>query len=139
MVNKYKLLFLTLGIGMGIILTNFIYYANPSIEYIEYSEEDIISEAKNLGMVFVKDNIDIKSNKEKSKKIESKEKKFAVEPGDTLDKISEKLYQLELIDNANNFRQYSKAMGVEKELIVGTYIISSDYDYEKIIKILMKR
>lgn len=138
MSNKYKILFLILGIGIGIILTNMIYYVNPVIEYVECSEEDIISKAKDLGMVFVKNNIETNSNKEELNKAEVKKKKFTVKSGDTLDEISERLYELGLIDNAKNFCQYSTAKGVAKHLRTGNYVISSDFDYETIIKILTK-
>ncbi|NLJ98787.1 MAG: endolytic transglycosylase MltG [Tissierellia bacterium] len=139
MLNRCRLLFLTLGIGIGIILTNIIYLANPPVKHIEYSEEEIISKAKDLGMVFIKKSIDTNSNKEESNEIEVEEVKLIVEPGDTLEKISRKLYELELIDNAKNFRQYAGAKGVEKHLRAGTYIISSDLDYETITMILMKK
>lgn len=64
MFSKHKLPFLLLGLGIGIILTNAIYTLNPPWEYRDYSNQEIIERAKELGMVFIKDSIDIAADKE---------------------------------------------------------------------------
>lgn len=55
MSDKFKLPYLILGLGIGIIITNLLYSINPKVEYREYTEEEIVSLAKELGMVFVKE------------------------------------------------------------------------------------
>lgn len=150
MLNKYRMPFLLLGIGIGIILTNTIYKFNPTIEYREASEEEIIEQATDLGMVFIKENIEISSkNEEDNKKIKVKdeekevkkkgiEKQIIIEAGDTLEKVSKDLYELDIIDNREEFNKFAKDKGVDKKLRVGTYKILDDYEYETIIKILTK-
>lgn len=64
MIGKMKLSFLLLGLGIGILLTNFIYYINPKVEYKELKNEEIIERAKDLGMVFVKDTIELENHVE---------------------------------------------------------------------------
>lgn len=135
MLNRYRFQFLLLGIGIGIILTNTIYIFNPYIKYRDYSKEEIIAEATDLGMVFVKDNIDIYSEKEKEK---NEEIKFIIESGDSLEKVSKGLYELGIIDDAEKFHKFVKDKKMDKKLRVGTYTLSPNLDYETIINMLTK-
>jgi len=145
MVNRHRLLFLALGMGMGIVIANMIHIFNPPVEYVEYSEEEIVSRAKELGMVFIKESIDTDSeNKESEEELYNnvtgnEDMEFTVEAGDTLEEIAQKLYDLKLIDSAKNFSQYARARGVDKSLRAGSYKISHNLDYETIIAILMKK
>lgn len=153
MFNKRRLPFLLLGIGIGIILTNIIYKFNPTIEYRENSEKEIIEQATDLGMVFIKENIEMPSEiEEDSKKLEEKEgkgekekvknksigKQIVIEYGNTLEKVSKDLYELGIIDNREEFQKIAKDKGIDRKLRVGTYTISDDAEYETIIKILTK-
>lgn len=70
--RKMKLSFLLLGLGIGILSTNFIYYINPKVEHKDLKDEEIIEQAKDLGMVFVKDTIQIE-NLEEDKRLPSEE------------------------------------------------------------------
>lgn len=147
MLNRYRLPLFLLGIGIGIILTNTIYTFNPNIKYKDYSEEEIIAEATDLGMVFIKDNIDVSSKKEECSEIsindikkegQKKEIQFTVEDGDSLEKVSKGLYESGIIDDAEKFHKFAKDKKVDKKLRVGTYMFSFNFDYETIINILTK-
>ena len=147
MLNRHRLPFFLLGIGIGIILTNTIYTFNPNIKYKDYSEEEIIAEAMDLGMVFIKDNIDVSSKKEECSETsindikeegQKKEIQFTVEYGDSLEKVSKGLYESEIINDAEKFQRFAKDKKMDKKLRVGTYMFSPNLDYETIINILTK-
>lgn len=146
MLNKFRFPYFILGLGIGIILVNTIYIFNPNIEYREYTEEEIISSAMDLGMVFVKDSIDI-SKKEETKEVEvevdlddeiKKELTLVVKSGDSLERVSSKLFKLGVIEDEQDFHKFAKEKNVEKRIRVGTYKLSPNMDYENIIMILTK-
>ncbi|NMB08526.1 MAG: endolytic transglycosylase MltG [Tissierellia bacterium] len=146
MLDKFKLPYFILGLGIGIIITNALYSFNPNIEYKEYTEEEIISSAKELGMVFVKDSINI--SKEETKPLDEtktasqdeieKELVLVVEPGDSLEKVSNKLSLLGIVENEQDFHKFAKEKNLEKKIRVGTYKLDQNMDYEILIKILTK-
>lgn len=146
MLDKFKLPYFILGLGIGIIITNALYSFNPNIEYKEYTEEEIISSAKELGMVFVKDSINI--SKEETKLLDEtktasqdeieKELVLVVEPGDSLEKVSNKLSLLGIVENEQDFHKFAKEKNLEKKIRVGTYKLDQNMDYEILIKILTK-
>lgn len=145
MFKKHRFPFLLLGIGIGIILANILHSLNPVLEYREYTEEEIVAKATDLGMVFLKDNIDITSNKEEvsvdegtSKPEEEVEIEFVIENGDSLEEISKGLEEAGIIDEAEKFLNYAKGKGVDKKLRVGRYRIVTGQDYDTILSILMK-
>ena len=147
MLDKDRFPFLILGIGIGIILTNTIYTFNPNVKYRDYSRKEIIAEATDLGMVFIKDNIDISPKEEKYlensidelEREDQKEKtQFIIEYGDSLEKVSMGLYELGIIGDRDKFLRFAQNKKIDKKLRVGTYMISPNLDYETIIKILTK-
>ena len=150
MLNKCRLPFIILGIGIGILLTNTIYIFNPKMEYRDYSEEEIIAKATELGMVFIKNNIETstikddnenfqvdveKSGDKENETGEKKEIQFIIEYGDSLEKVSKGLYELEIIDDMERFLKFAKDKKVDRKLRVGNYKLSLDSDYETIIKV----
>lgn len=144
MLNKFRLSHFLLGLGIGIILTNTIYIFNPKIIYKEYTEDEIISSAMELGMVFVKDNIDI-SNKEELKELNTdiegemkNEITLVVKSGDSLEEVSNKLFELGVVEDGQGFHKFAKEKDVEKKIRVGTYKLDSNMNYETIIKIITK-
>ncbi|MBZ2173982.1 endolytic transglycosylase MltG [Schnuerera sp. xch1] len=144
MFNKHRFPFILLGVGIGIVLTNIIYALHPNVKHIEYTEEEIIAEATNLGMVFVKDVIDIDKEKEVEEVEgpiidEVKEIEFTVENGDSLYNISKRLYEFGIIEDPEEFQNYGWKKGVDKRIRVGTYTLSTDLDYDAIIDILTKK
>lgn len=142
MFNKFRLAFFTLGLGLGIILTNALYTFNPTIEYRDYSKEEIVSLAKDLGMVFLKESIET-SPKSTENQVEVREENrgeiiLVVEEGDTLAKVAKNLYDLGVIENEEDFQQYGREKRLEKRIRVGTYKLEKNMDYESLIKILTK-
>lgn len=145
MYKRHRFLFILLGIGIGILLTNILHSLNPILEYREYTEEEIVAKATDLGMIFLKDNIDTTPSKEKAvtdedtSKIEEKvEVEFVIENGDSLEKISKGLEEARIIDEAEKFLNFAKEKGVDKKLRVGRYRLVTGLDYDTILSILMK-
>lgn len=142
MLDKFRLPYLVLGLGIGIVLTSTIYTLNPNIKYREYTEEEIITAATDLGMIFVKDSIDISQNKEKNKekKEEKKEEKIilVVEAGDNSEQVFDKLFKLGVISDIEDFSKYAKEKNIEKRIRIGTYKLALNMDYDTIISILTK-
>lgn len=144
--RKIKLSYILLGLGIGIILTNFIYYISPRIEYRDLSDDEIIEKAKDLGMVFVKDAIQVDKVEDdykddyidESNEEELEEIVFKVEEGQNLTNIAENLYRLGLIDDISSFINYCKERGITSRLRVGTYKLTTGMDYETLVKILTK-
>ncbi|NLW22722.1 MAG: endolytic transglycosylase MltG [Tissierellia bacterium] len=162
MFSKSRFPFLLLGIGIGVIFTNIIYTFFPNTEYREYTEAEIIEKATEMGMVFVKDSIELSKKGEEQvkeviledveEKTESKEVleelddrerieevEIEVVYGDSLIKVARKLHQAGIIDNIDEFVQFAKNKGVDRKLRVGIFKLSPGLDYETIIKILLKK
>jgi|GEM_PF-628173 len=153
--GKVKLSFLLLGLGIGIILTNFIYSVSPKVEYRDLTEEEIVDRAKELGMVYIKDTIEVNSPKEIPEdnnipveteqeieteiEIEPENIVFKIKNGEALETIAKNLYNAGLIDDINEFINYAKEKGLSKSLRVGTYNLNSDMDYETLVMILTKK
>lgn len=75
--NKNKIYYLLLGIGLGVLITSSMNIAFNKTEKIEYTEEEIKEKAKNLGMISIKDNIE--KNEEDEKEMEKTEETIAKE------------------------------------------------------------
>lgn len=150
--NNNKITYILLGLGIGIIITNILYYINPRIEYEQISDEDIINRAEDLGMRTIKEsiiinekakeikdeNIDEQIEKKENKK-ESKSMVFEIVKGDDLYTISEKLHKFGLIDNQKKFEDRVYERELSKKMHYGTYEIDYNSDYDLIIDILVKK
>lgn len=104
--------YISLGIGIGIILTSFIFTLKPKIKYKDYSDEEIRGRAKKLGMVPIKEKIEPSREKEKEKE-KAKEKKeekvsFYIESEDTLTSVTNNLFEKKLISNKEDFIQIAR-------------------------------
>lgn len=155
MFSKQRFPFILLGLGIGIILTNTFYTFNPNIEYREYTEEEIVAIATDLGMVFLKDNIgtspkeekepvkeaslELEREKEKEEEEKMDEVVFTIETGDSLIKVSRGLEKAGVIYDAEDFLNFAKDKGVDRKLRVGVYNLTTGLDYDTILSILMKR
>lgn len=58
MEKRTKITYLILGIGIGIVITSTIYSFFPLVKFVELSDDIIISRAKELGMVSLKESIE---------------------------------------------------------------------------------
>lgn len=78
--DKKNRKYMLLGLGVGIILTNVIYYHNPRIETEKLDDSQIIERARELGMVTMKESIKTEN------KVDEK-KEFQLEPIEGIEKI----------------------------------------------------
>lgn len=138
---RQKLPYIILGIGIGILLTNTVYSFYSKTESKDYTQEEIIEKAKELGMVFLKDAIKVDNTDENEwdKEEKPKEVQIVIEKGDVLDKIANNLYTAGLIDEVDEFKKYVYDRDLESKFRVGTYTLEAGIEYEEIIDILQKR
>lgn len=143
MEKKNKLTYLLLGLGIGILFTSTLYSIFPNIEYIELDDDIIIEKARDLGMVSLKDSIDLeKPPKDKDDSEVGDDHKVieyvdcVVEKGDTLEDVASKLYELNLIDDKEEFILFTEDKNLDKKFNYGTFQIKYNTSYSTIIKIL---
>lgn len=151
--KKIKIAYLLLGIGIGIILINNLYSFYPQVKYKELSEEMIIEKAEELGYVSLKERIireeatnkiepNVEAEEIEEEKIEDeyfeedKSKEIVIQEGDSLSDVANKLYEAELIDNIEEFKDMVKDRDLEKKLLIGVYNIKYNTIYEDIIELL---
>lgn len=151
MEKKSKIIYLILGLGIGIILTNILYSFYPIIKYTDLSDDMIIERARDLGMVSLKESIDINLEKEKAiaplveeeiieEEIpEETEVEIVIKSGENLTQIGRKLFELGVIDNEKEFIQLGKDKKLSTKFIVGTYKIKTNTDYDTIMDILTRK
>ncbi|SCL95623.1 hypothetical protein [Sporanaerobacter sp. PP17-6a] len=133
MTKKIYFFYILIGIGIGIIFSTFIFKLNPIVEDRQYSDDEIIEKAKELGMVFVKENIDVKpSSKEEYSS-------FVVKNGDTLIDISNNLFKKGFVDDPDEFTQFVKDKGLERKIAPEKYELKKNLSYTTILKILTEK
>jgi len=131
--KKIYFFYILIGIGIGIIFSTFIFKLNPIVEDRQYSDDEIIEKAKELGMVFVKENIDVKpSSKEEYSS-------FIVGKEDTLTDVSNNLFKKGLIDDPKEFTQFVEDKGLDKNIISKKYELKKNLSYTTILRILTEK
>ncbi len=145
--KRIKLAYLTLGIGIGMIFTNILYSFNPNIKYLDLEDEAIIEKAKELGMVNLKESIEVENIKEDP--IEEKKEDEVIEPiieteiivesGSNLTRVANNLYDANLIKDVDEFVLFVKGKKLDKKIRTGRYKIKSNSSYDDIIEILTRR
>ena len=93
-------------------------------------------------MVFIKDSMDIKGDSESvinelEEEKQEEEMQIIIEYGDSLPKVSRELYRLGILDDTEKLINMLR-IKMDKRLRVGTYKLSTNLDYNTIIKILTK-
>lgn len=137
MKSKQYIFYILLGVGIGIILTSFIFILNPNIKYKEYSNSEIIDKARELGMVSVKDNIERNSEEEDKDTEEiNSEYVFTIKNNETLSGIATNLSKIGIIEEKDEFIQFVKDHKMETKLLPGTYKLKKNLSYTTILKIL---
>ena len=162
MIKKTKIAFLTLGIGIGIIISSTLNSLYPKIKLIELEDEMIIERARELGMVNLKDSIKVDIPKETPKETpkealkdesleqiendvslavddeleEIEEIEIVVESGLILTEVATKLYDTKLIEDKDDFISFVRNKKLDKKIITGIYRIKYNSSYEEIIQIL---
>ncbi len=117
----------------------------PSIEIKTLSNEEIISKAEELGMVFkieetteisTIETIEIEIESETLSTIINEEISIRITPGTSATEVSQILYEVGLIDDANNFHTFIKDNKKLNAIQVGFFRIPTNSSYEEILKIL---
>lgn len=144
--KKIKIAYLLLGIGIGLTVASTLYSFYPKVEYMDLSDDIIIEKARELGMVWLKENIDIESinNRVTDEEIgetvkEISEKEIVVESGSSLTIVVKKLYDANLIDDIDEFILFVKDKKLDKKIRTGRYKIKLDSSHDEIIEILTRR
>lgn len=126
--------YILFGVGIGIIVTSIFFILNPHVKYKEYSNEEIIEKATELGMVTVKESLD----KNKENDIEFEEmtigKKVTISSGQSLIEIANNLLENGIIEDKQEFVQFVLDNKMEKRLLPGDYILQSNLSYNTIMK-----
>ncbi|WP_313757096.1 endolytic transglycosylase MltG [Tissierella sp.] len=145
--KRIKLAYLTLGIGIGMIFTNILYSFYPNIKYLDLEDEVIIEKAKELGMVNLKESIEVENIKEDV--IEEKKEDEVMEPimeieivvesGSNLTRVAKNLYNANLIKDVDEFILFVKGKKLDKKIRTGRYKIGSNSSYDDIIETLTRR
>ncbi|MBU5314110.1 endolytic transglycosylase MltG [Tissierella carlieri] len=159
--KKIKITYLFLGVGIGIIIASTLYSFYPKIEYIDLTDDIIMERARSLGMVGLKESIDVINKEELADeentmesandemkevqkdieeiKAEVEEREIVVESGSSLTRVSKQLYNANLIDNIDEFISFVKDKKLDKKIVTGSYKIELNSSYDEIIEILTKR
>lgn len=167
--NKKNIIYLILGIGLGIIITNILHSAYPKVEFAELDENTIIERARDLGMVSIKESIKVEKgtgeikdteldktlekleealkrleNAEKTqiKELEEnieEEKEVVIKSGSNLVQVSRLLYDADLIDDMDEFIEFVVGENLSRKIITGRYKIKNNSSYSDIIHILTDR
>ena len=87
MISKKNIVYLILGLGLGIIITNILHSTYPKIEFLELDDNAIIERARDLGMVPIKEAI--KVDKETVEPEDDKLEETAEEIKDKLEDLKE--------------------------------------------------
>lgn len=154
--DNNKIIYLILGLGIGIIMTNMLHSFYPKFEYVELSEEAIIERARDLGMIKLKESIKVEKDKvdnevniEKDKvdkevkieeePVELKVREVIVEEGSGLTEVAKQLYNADLIDDMEKFILFVRGEKLDKKIIIGKHEIKPNSSYSEIIKMLTDR
>ena len=151
--NKNKILYLMLGVGIGIILANTLYSIYPKVEYVQLTDDIIIEKSRDLGMVSLKENIkveeDIEDNLQKNDEVDISDepeievqtepeikKEIRIEYGWSLTRVGLELYEKEVITNKEEFIDYVKGKRLSTSIRVGTHTFNNNPSYDEIIEII---
>lgn len=147
MKKRTKLAYLVLGIGIGIIVSSTLYSILPNVKYIELSDDIIRKKARELGMINLKESINLdNSSKEKNQNknevatenvLEKDEYVIIeIEKGYTLEDVAKNLFKSGLIDNEEEFILLAEDKTLDKKFNYGKFKIKYNTSYSTIIKIL---
>lgn len=64
MSKRIRIMYLVLGLGMGIVISSVIYSFYPVTKAIELTDDEIIKRARELGMITLKESLDVEENKD---------------------------------------------------------------------------
>lgn len=160
---KEKLLYILLGIGIGLVTSSSLFIINSTEQVKEYSDEEIIQKAKELGMVYIKDVVQVneKNNDKNDDKSDDKNDnnesvqvredegnsrlvenlsnteyiEFTIDKGESTESVSKRLFEKGIIDDSGKFNTYISKKGLEKKILYGNYKIKKGSTYDELIKL----
>jgi len=146
-VNRKIIIFLVfIGIGIGLLIGSILNLVNPNIVVREYTDEEIKSIAKELGMIDLKEHIQNSrdmDNENKDKQAIQKENNekndtilFEIKKGEVSEIIIDNLLELGIIEDKEEFQRLVMEKKADKRFKYGIFEIQKNWDYEKIIEIL---
>lgn len=147
--KKTKIVYLTLGLGIGLVISNILYSMFPNTEYVDLSDLDIIERAEELGYVSIKEKISLEKDEdelEEKTSLEELDKPKALDEeieivileGDTLKDIARKLLELDLIENEDDFILAVEEKNMDKNFAYGKFFLPQNSDYHEIIRRLTR-
>lgn len=147
--KKLAIYLILIGVGIGIIIGTSINILNPTIVYMDYTDDEIRSKAKDLGMIDLKENI--AQNMEDIKKQEEQEEidredsayedntiTFEIKKGEASGEIIDNLFQAQLITNKEEFKSLVVEKEAAKRFQYGIYEIEKNIDYDTLIEVLTR-
>ncbi|WIF95511.1 endolytic transglycosylase MltG [Caminicella sporogenes] len=156
--NKQGKIFTYIGmfvIGIILTITGLMNIVRPVVKYVDYTDAQIKQKARELGMVELKEVIEmntekINSNKQSSGNVENKDAYksnsknnsfkeyvlFKIYKGESSQDIINRLYKEGIIDDKESFTKLVAKKKAGRYLVYGTYKLYKGMDYEEIIKIL---
>lgn len=152
MKRRFKLTYLTLGIGMGIVIASTLYTFYPQVRHEELSDDIIVERARQLGMISLKESINTEEIEKDIIEEETEEEaaakdivieedkyiEFIVERGENSYDIARNLFAFGLIDDEEEFEALAQEKMVDRKLKYGKYKIKTNSSYDTIIKVLTK-
>ncbi|WP_425446926.1 hypothetical protein [Dethiothermospora halolimnae] len=150
--DSKKYVYILLGIGIGLIIGGSVALLSPKVKYKykEYTDEEILKRATEIKLDKIK-NKDTDSSKKKDNKVkdnivkdeednkENKMIKFIIEEGEKSQDIINNLYNKEIIDDKEQFRDIMIKENAEKSFIYGIYNIEEGLSNEEVLKILTNK
>ena len=135
--NVYNF-YILLGVGIRIIITSVFFLLNPKVQYKEYSNEEIMEKATELGMVTIKESLSTNNEKNIKEEEIQKEMKFSIKSGQQLVEIANNLFESGIIEDKQEFIQFIEDKKMDKRLRPGDYVLNRNLSYTTIMKILSK-
>ncbi|MBS4540128.1 hypothetical protein GOQ27_16740 [Clostridium sp. D2Q-11] len=137
---------LLLGLGSGIILTASIFYYNPTIQYKEYTDEEIVAKYTEIKLRDERKNESLEDNNEDESKDktedmeeEAKEVKFIINKGETITEIIDRLYELNIIESKESFLDRLKVREATGKIQYGEFDIELPISYDELINKLISK
>lgn len=147
--KKLNVYFVLMGIGIGAMISGLAFKLYP-VPKVEYSDQEVMERARELGMVGIKEHIENNSTEQTSEvKAEDQAEKAPVAPapkqvsisinmGDNSEAIAEKLLEVKAIDDKKNFVNFVSEKNAGRNFRQGTYLVELGSSYEEILSLLTK-
>ncbi|WP_026894037.1 hypothetical protein [Clostridiisalibacter paucivorans] len=141
MPNKNRLIYMLLGMGIGIVLTSIVAILNPVIKYRDYSQQDLEMLAREYMIEEMRENRDEERVSVKTKvdrqdsntNEEITEIEFEIDKGENSKEVIEKLYEKGIIENVDDFTDRVVERNLQKRFQYGIYEVTIPIDYDSLL------